>query len=164
MVDDVTISVQADPITRPAWGAFARRVEELGFAGLLVADHPGTGSAPFVALAAAATATDRIRLGSYVANAGVWEPIALAAQVATLDRISGGRAVLGVGAGHTPAEWTARGLPAPGAAARVDRLIELVDATRRLLRGERVTFDGAHVTLQDAQRRRRDRSRTTCRC
>ena len=70
MAGDVTIGVQADPAVQPGWVAFARRVEDLGFDSLLVADHPGSGSAPFVALAAAAAVTDRIALGSYVLNAG----------------------------------------------------------------------------------------------
>ena len=77
--------------------------------------------------------------------------MALACQIATLDVLSAGRAVLGVGAGHTPAEWTMRGLPHPSPAERVDRMIELTDTTRRLLRGEEVTFTGAHITLQCAR-------------
>lgn len=151
MAGNVTIGVQADPAEEPEWGAFARRVEEIGFDRLVVADHPGSGSAPFVALAAAAAVTDRLQLGSYVANAGAWEPIALASQIATLDVLSAGRAVLGIGAGHTPAEWTMRGLPYPSPAERVDRMIELIDTTRRLLLGDEVTFTGAHITLQHAQ-------------
>lgn len=148
MAGNVTIGVQADPAEEPEWGAFARRVEKLGFDGLVVADHPGSGSAPFVALAAAATVTHRLRLGSYVANAGAWEPIALASQVATLDLLSAGRAVLGVGAGHTPAEWTMRGLHYPSPAERVDRMIELLETTQRLLSDDEVTFTGEHITLQ----------------
>lgn len=151
MAGNVTIGVQADPAEEPEWAAFARRVEELGFEGLVVADHPGSGSAPFVALAAAAAVTDRLQLGSYVANAGAWEPIALASQIATLDVLSAGRAVLGVGAGHTPAEWTMRGLPYPSPAERVDRMVELIDTTRRLLLGEEVSFTGVHIALQRAR-------------
>jgi probable F420-dependent oxidoreductase len=151
MAGNVTIGVQADPAEEPEWGAFARRVEELGFAGLVVADHPGSGSAPFVALAAAAAVTDRLQLGSYVANAGAWEPIALASQIATLDVLSAGRALLGVGAGHTPTEWTMRGLPYPSPAERVERMVELVETTRRLLLGEETTFTGAHIALQGAR-------------
>lgn len=151
MAGDVTIGVQADPAEEPEWGAFARRVEEFGFGGLVVADHPGSGSAPFVALAAAAAVTDQLQLGSYVANAGAWEPIALASQIATLDVLSAGRAVLGVGAGHTPAEWTMRGLPYPTPAERVDRMIELIDTTQRLLLGDEVTFTGAHIALERAR-------------
>jgi alkanesulfonate monooxygenase SsuD/methylene tetrahydromethanopterin reductase-like flavin-dependent oxidoreductase (luciferase family) len=64
-------------------------------------------------LAAAAAATSRIRLGTYVVNAGAREPLHLASEVATLDVVSGGRAVFGAGAGHTPAEWTMFGRPYP---------------------------------------------------
>jgi alkanesulfonate monooxygenase SsuD/methylene tetrahydromethanopterin reductase-like flavin-dependent oxidoreductase (luciferase family) len=80
----------------------------------------------------------------------VWKPIALASEIATLDVLSAGRAVLGVGAGHTPAEWTMRGLPYPSPAERVEHMVELIDTTRRLLLGEEVTFSGAHIALQRA--------------
>jgi probable F420-dependent oxidoreductase len=151
MADELTARVQAVPTGATAWVRLARRIESLGFKGLLVADHPGSGPAPFVALAAAAAVTERIDLGTYVANAGVWEPLALASNVATLDVVSGGRAILGVGAGHTPAEWSMRGLPHPDGADRVARMVELIDTTRQLLAGEQVTFAGEHVTLAEAR-------------
>lgn len=147
---NVMIGVQATPGDAAEWCGLARRIEHLGLSGLLVADHPGSGAAPFVALGAAAAVTQRITLGSYVANAGVWEPLALSSAVTTLDLISGGRALLGVGAGHTPAEWTMRGLAYPTADARVQRMIELVDVTQRLLQGETVTFGGEHITADHA--------------
>ena len=151
MDEPIRFSLQAAP-TRPAeWVILAKRCERAGFAGLTVADHPGTGPAPFVSLAAAAAVTSKIRLGSYVANAGFWEPLALASEVATLDVISAGRAVLGVGAGHTPAEWTMRGLDYPPAAQRVERMIELIEVTRRLIAGEAVTFHGHHIRTEVAR-------------
>lgn len=128
----------------------AGEVERRGFDGLYVGDHPGSGPSPFVALAAAAAVTERITLGTCVLNAGMWEPVALASEVATLDVVSGGRAALGVGAGHTPAEWTSTGRPYPSPGARVERMVELVDVTRALLRGEPVTHRGNHFTLVDA--------------
>jgi probable F420-dependent oxidoreductase len=147
----ISFGVQAHPAaTGVGWTELARRVEELGFEALCVPDHPGSTSAPFVALAAAAGATSTLRLGTAVVNAGAWEPVALAAEVATLDVLSGGRAILGVGAGHTPAEWTMVGRTYPPAAERVARMVEVVDATRRLLRGETVTLDGDHVRLDGA--------------
>lgn len=138
----VRVSVQGRLKDRASWLELARSAEDAGFDGLYVADHPGTSSAPFVALAAAAVVTDRIRLGTYVANAGVWNPVALANEVATLDVISGGRAILGIGAGHTPTEWTAMGRPFPSSGQRVDRMIEVVRATQALLAGDVVTFEG----------------------
>lgn len=145
------VSVQASPRDRDSWLALATQVEAAGFEGLYVGDHPGVTADPFVALAAAAAVTDRIRLGTCVLNAGVWEPTTLANAVATVDLISRGRAVLGVGAGHTPQEWTARGVPFPSAGARVARMVELVEATYALLGStEPVSYTGDHVTLDDA--------------
>lgn len=146
----VRVAVQGRPKGRGSWLELAREVERAGFDGLYVADHPGATSAPFVALAAASAVTDRIRLGTCVVNAGMWEPLALANEIATLDVVSGGRAVLGVGAGHTPSEWTSTGRSYPSPGERVDRMIELVDTTRALLAGDTVSCRGRHVTLTDA--------------
>ena len=146
----VRVSVQGSPRDGASWLRFAAEIESAGFDGLFVADHPGSGPAPFVALAAAAGVTERIRLGTYVLNAGTWDPMKLACEAATLDVVSGGRAVLGVGAGHTPAEWTATGQRYPSPAGRVARMVELVTATQALLAGEPVSFRGEFFALVDA--------------
>jgi alkanesulfonate monooxygenase SsuD/methylene tetrahydromethanopterin reductase-like flavin-dependent oxidoreductase (luciferase family) len=90
-----TFSLQVVPEDAVEWLDTARRAEAMGFQALTTADHPGSCASPFVALAAAAAVTSRIKLGSYVVNAGIREPMLLAADVATLDVLSGGRAVLG---------------------------------------------------------------------
>jgi probable F420-dependent oxidoreductase len=133
--EDVPIrfNLQADLRSRTQWVALAESAETAGFETLYVADHPRSAAAPFVALAAAATVTERIRLGTYVANAGLWDPLLLATELATLDVLSEGRVVFGIGAGHTPAEWTDRDLDYPTASARVDRMIEVAIATRSWL-------------------------------
>jgi probable F420-dependent oxidoreductase len=131
-----TFSLQALPDDAAGWLDVARRAEEIGFEALYVADHPGSCAAPHVALAAAAAVTTRIKLGAYVANAGVREPILLASDVATLDVVSGGRAILGLGAGHTPAEWAAVGKVRPGVRARIDHCIAVAEQTRRMLAGD----------------------------
>lgn len=146
----VEVSVQAMPESRASWLALARAVEDGGFHSLYAADHPGSAASPFVSLAAAAAVTDRIQLGTCVVNAGVWEPLDLASAVATLDLVSDGRAVLGVGAGHTPQEWTSRGRRYPPAGERVTRLVELVEATAGLLAGGVTSYVGEHITLTDA--------------
>jgi len=129
-------ALQAQPQDAADWLDLARRAETAGFDTLLAADHPGSCAAPFVALAAAAAVTTRLRLGSYVSNAGVREPILLASDVATLDVVSGGRATLGLGAGHTPAEWAAVGRVRPDARGRVDHCIAVAEATTRMLGGD----------------------------
>ena len=83
-------------------------------------------------------------------NAGRWEPLVLATEVATLDVLSGGRSVLGIGAGHTPAEWSMAELEIPRPAARVARLKEVVEAVQSLLAGNEVSLSGAHVQLKEA--------------
>ncbi|AGZ39474.1 LLM class flavin-dependent oxidoreductase [Actinoplanes friuliensis] len=144
-------ALQAQPTDAADWLDLARRAEAAGFDTLLAADHPGACASPFVALAAAAAVTTTIRLGSYVSNAAVREPILLATDVATLDVVSGGRAVLGLGAGHTPAEWDAIGRTRPDVRGRVDRCIAVARATMALLAGEKVTVDTPELTMYAAE-------------
>jgi probable F420-dependent oxidoreductase len=133
-----TFSLQVQPENAAEWIDIARRAEAAGFAALYAADHPGACATPHVALAAAAAVTSTIKLGAYVVNAGVREPILLAADVATLDVVSGGRAILGIGAGHTPAEWLAVGKVRPDVNGRVDHCITVAEITRALLAGDKV--------------------------
>ena len=147
---NITFAVQGHPSSREDWLDLARDAETRGFEALSIADHPGTTASPFVALAAAAQVTDRLLLAPSVINAGAWEPLALAAEVATLDVLSDGRAMLGIGAGHTPSEWTQVGRPYPSAHQRIAHLEAVVGSVRRLLSGEVVTIDDATVHLRDA--------------
>jgi probable F420-dependent oxidoreductase len=148
----VTIfSLQAAPTDAESWLRLARRCEEAGFDALLAADHPGATASPFVALAAAAAVTSTLGLGSYVVNAGIREPILLAADVATLDLVSHGRARLGLGAGHTPAEWQAVGRERPDVAARVRRCLAVALAVRDLLDGEEVSVTTEELVVGSAR-------------
>lgn len=128
----------------------ARAAEDEGFAMVTAADHPGICASPAAVLGALAIATTTVRLCAYVTNAGTHEPLDLASDIATIDQLSGGRATLGLGAGHTPAEWTMYGRSYPTAAERVNRLVEIVEVTTRLLAGETVTFHGDHIHTVDA--------------
>lgn len=136
--DKIQVSVQAAPDDVESWTGLARRCEQVGCRALLVSDHPGTGPSPFVALAAAAGVTADLRLGSYVVNAGIRDPLLIASDVATLDVVSDGRAELGIGAGHTPAEWEMTGSSRPAPSERVQRLITMAGSIRQLLHGEAV--------------------------
>jgi probable F420-dependent oxidoreductase len=146
-----TFALQAQPADAASWLDLARRAEAAGFDTLQAPDHPGVCAAPYVALAAAAAVTSRITLSAYVANAGIREPLLLAVDVATLDVVSGGRARVGLGAGHTPAEWLAVGRERPGVSGRVDRCIAVAEAVRTLLDGETVTVHTAHLDAHEAR-------------
>ncbi|MFD0485418.1 TIGR03621 family F420-dependent LLM class oxidoreductase [Kineococcus sp. GCM10028916] len=134
----IHVSLQASPQDAASWVDLARRCEDAGFRALLVSDHPGSGPSPFIALAAAATATATLRLGTYVLNAGIRDALLIAADTATLDVVSSGRAGVGIGAGHTPAEWEMTGRTRPDAAGRIRHLIDVAGAVRTLLDGETV--------------------------
>jgi alkanesulfonate monooxygenase SsuD/methylene tetrahydromethanopterin reductase-like flavin-dependent oxidoreductase (luciferase family) len=104
-----------------------------------------------VSLAAAAAVTDRIDLGTYVSQAGVREPVHVVTDAAALAVLAPDRVILGLGAGHNPAEWQQIGRERPSAGDRAARLDEFVDVTARLARGETVTHDSAHLSLRDAR-------------
>lgn len=103
----------------------AVRAERAGFDSFLVADLPG-GLSPFVALAAVAHATSTITLGTFVLAAGLWDPRTIARELASLDRVSGGRTEIGLGTG-LPLPPLAGIIP-PTRAERVTRLVETVEA------------------------------------
>ena len=129
------------------WADKARTVERLGYSVLLVPDHLAELLAPFPALAAAAAATTRLRVGTAVLNNDFRHPVLTAREAATLDVLSGGRLELGLGAGHMRSEYEQAGLPFEPAATRIERLGEAVVIVKRLLEGESVTFGGRHYRV-----------------
>ncbi|MFI2032593.1 LLM class F420-dependent oxidoreductase [Streptomyces buecherae] len=118
--------------TGEAWRDKCRRAEALGYDVLLVPDHLGM-PAPFPALIAAAEATERPRVGTFVLNAGFWNPALLAREVATCDQLTGGRLELGLGTGYVKAEHDAAGLPWGSPRERVDHLERTLTELDRLL-------------------------------
>jgi probable F420-dependent oxidoreductase len=119
-----------DAIDAETVGAVARRAEELGFADLWVTentlDHVMCFD-PVVALSYAATATSRIRLGASVVVLAIHSPLLVAHQWATLDHLSGGRAILGVGLGRAH-HYRQFGVPEEGRVRRSREAIELIRA------------------------------------
>jgi probable F420-dependent oxidoreductase len=128
----------------------ARRVEELGYQELYSFDHIGTID-PFVPLVVAAAATERLRVGPLVLNNELHHPVLLARTAATVDRLSGGRLVLGLGTGYDESEHRSIGAPIRPPRARVDRFAESLAVLRALLDDGSVDFDGEHhhVHLDD---------------
>ncbi|WP_225095616.1 TIGR03619 family F420-dependent LLM class oxidoreductase [Streptomyces sp. CoH27] len=116
----------------------ARTAEDLGFdhviaSGHLLAGDVGVTPDPLVLLSAVAGATRRIRLVTSVLVLPLYDPVVLAHQTATLDRLSRGRFVLGVGTGWYTAEFAAVGASFAGRGRRSDEQLAVV---RRLWRGE----------------------------
>ncbi|HUQ79143.1 MAG TPA: LLM class flavin-dependent oxidoreductase [Patescibacteria group bacterium] len=120
----------------------------------LLSDEGAAGDAKFEAwttLAAAAAITSHVRLGLLVAANTIRHPSLTAKLAITLDHISGGRAILGIGSGWFEQEHEAFGIEfGHGFGERLDRLGESVDVVRRLLDGERFSHDGRFYRLHDA--------------
>jgi probable F420-dependent oxidoreductase len=135
-----------------AWFEKARRIEDLGFATMVVPDTLPYSFAPFTALAAASGVTSSLRLGTYVVANDYRHPVMLAKDAATLDFICGGRLELGIGAGrpNAAADYAMLGQPFASGGVRVDRLHEALQIIKPLLRGETVEFTGAHYAVSHA--------------
>jgi F420-dependent oxidoreductase-like protein len=101
----------------------------------------------WTALAALAQATSRVKLGVLVTGNGYREPTVLAKQATTVDHISGGRLVFGIGAGWHEYESKAFGLPLPSVKERLDRLEEAAHLVKLLWTADRPSFAGKYYKL-----------------
>lgn len=113
-----------------------------------LADFQFLQTVPFLARLSAEA--EGMSVGSAVLLAPLYPPVMLAEEIATLDVMTGGRFVLGVGAGYRDAEFDAFGIPR---SQRLGRLSETVALLRQLWAGMPVTFHGKHLHLEDAQLR-----------
>lgn len=141
--------------------ALARLADAEGWHGLWYADHymPNTGTEEvrlgdthecWSVLPAIAAVTERLRVGSLVAPTSVHHPAILANRARTLDHLSNGRLVVGIGAGWQINEHRAYGIELEAPATRVDRFEEAIQIIRSLFANERTNFDGDHYTIIDA--------------
>lgn len=155
------VGVQLPEVERevrwPELRDMARAAEAVGFDSIWVGDHllyrdPGIGArAPWEAwsvLAALAAVTDRVELGPLVASVSFHNPAMLAKKAATVDEISGGRLILGLGAGWNEVEYRAFGFPFDH---RVDRFEEAFTIIRGLLRDGHVDFAGRWYEARDCE-------------
>jgi probable F420-dependent oxidoreductase len=110
----------------------ARRAESIGFEVILLPDHLGF-TAPLVPLVAIAQAAPSVQVSNLVLNAAFYRPALLARDLASVDSASGGRLIIGLGAGYVEDEFVAAGLPFPSPGERVRLLTEHVTEIRRLL-------------------------------
>lgn len=135
------------------WRDKVRRAEALGYATILLPDTLGPGLGVLPALAAAAFATTKLRLGSWVLVGDRRNPVQLARDAATVDLLSDGRLELGLGAGRPGFERENQmmGMPVESPAERVAGLAELVDLLKPLLAGEEVTAAGSRYQFTSAK-------------
>jgi probable F420-dependent oxidoreductase len=154
------VGVQLPEVERdvrwPEVVSMARAAEEVGFESIWLGDHllyrndgrPERGPwDAWTTLAALAASTERVRLGPLVA-CGAFHPAGIIARMAaSIDEVSRGRFVLGIGAGWNETEFRAFGVPFEERASRFEETFTIV---RRLLAGERVTFVGRFARVEEA--------------
>src|SRR4029453_6095540 len=155
-----SVGVQLPEVERdvrwPEIVSMARAAEAIGFDSIWVGDHllyRGDGRPErgpwdaWTTLAALAASTERVRLGPLVACAAFHPPGIIARMAASIDEVSRGRFVLGIGAGWNETEFRAFGVPFEERASRFEGGFTVI---RRLLPGERVTFLGRFARVEDA--------------
>jgi alkanesulfonate monooxygenase SsuD/methylene tetrahydromethanopterin reductase-like flavin-dependent oxidoreductase (luciferase family) len=153
------VGVQLPEVERsvpwPEMVAMARAAEAAGFDSIWLGDHllydlpNGDVRGPWeawTALAALAAVTERVELGPLVASTSFHAPAMLAKLAATVDAISGGRLILGLGAGWNQREYTAFGFPYDK---RVSRFEEAFTIIRELVRTGRSDFSGTYYDVAD---------------
>ena len=144
----------------PRWTdilAMARAAESMGFTTVWVSDHVGFGDPAgdwsgawesWTLLSALAAATQRVELGTYVLAAPFRQPALLAKMAETLDEISGGRVILGLGAGWNEEEFTSYGVPFDD---RFDRFEDALRIVTSMLREGRSTYEGPTAYTRSAR-------------
>lgn len=154
------VGVQLPEVERavrwPEVRQMAQTAEDVGFDSLWVGDHllyrrPDGNVGPWevwTTLAALAEATQRVEIGPLVASTSFHSPPMLAKLAATVDEISGGRLILGLGAGWNEPDYTAYGFPYDQ---RVSRFEEAFTIIRTLLREGRIDFSGKFYTARDCE-------------
>jgi F420-dependent oxidoreductase-like protein len=152
----ISITIEAqEGLTWPLWKRFVTEVENLGYAGLFRSDHFPVDTAALelvVSLSYLADHTQRLHFGSLVAPLSFRDPVMLARQAAALDDLSGGRLVLGLGAGWVEQEHQVWGYQLGNVSTRSARFKEGLEVITQLLRSdEPVTYEGQFYQLHEAR-------------
>jgi len=112
------------------WADIAKQAEDLGYVSLQIDDHYTKQLAPVPALMAAACATKTLKVGTLVAGNDFRNPVVFAKEAATIDMLSDGRFMMGLGAGWMKEDYTITGIPQDDAMTRINRLEEAIDVMR----------------------------------
>ncbi|MER7007422.1 TIGR03621 family F420-dependent LLM class oxidoreductase [Dactylosporangium sp. NPDC000555] len=135
-----------------AWRDRVRKIEDLGFHTVAIADHVGDGWSmdPVTMMTIAAEATTTLRVSTSVLCNDFYHPFFLHRSISNLDVISQGRVTIGLGAGWRPLDYSVSGVRFDPAPVRVARLAESVAVLKGLFAGERFTFEGEHFSIEEA--------------
>jgi 5,10-methylenetetrahydromethanopterin reductase len=140
------IGVTLQGVDPPArFTGMVREIERMGYDHLWITDSSLHARDAFVYLTLAAGQSERLRLGTNCTHPHTRHPAVTANALASVNEVSGGRAILGVGAGDSPVEELGKPL------ARLSEVRSMLDFARRLYSGERFDYEGAHFTVHSGQ-------------
>jgi probable F420-dependent oxidoreductase len=131
------------------WADLARNAEALGYDSFQIDDHFGQMLAATPAIMAAASATEKILVGHHVAGVDFRNPVSFAKEAATIDLLSDGRFMMGIGAGWSKDDYAVAGIDQQNALTRIERLSEAVDIFRGLWGAEKFAFEGKHFHVAE---------------
>ena len=137
----------ASAIPAPRLTEVARGAEALGFDGMFVADHLRDMLGPIAVMTHVSAVTEKLRVGVAVMNNDLRHPAVTAQELAAIDQLSGGRLIVGIGAGWAEPEYRMAGLRYDPAGARIDRLEEAIAVYKGLFSGP-VDHVGANYQVQ----------------
>ncbi len=131
------------------WSDIARQAEDLGYVSLQIDDHFGNQLSPVPAIMAAACATSTLHVGPLVAGVDFRNPVVFAKECATIDLLSEGRFILGIGAGWLKDDYAIAGIDQASAETRIERLGEAVAIMRGLWGEGKFSFAGKHYSVAE---------------
>lgn len=141
-----------EPFEGSTWAESARELEAIGYSTVYLPDHLHSPWGPIATMAAIAASTSTIRVAPLVLACDLRNPAVVAKELASIDAMSGGRLVVGLGAGYNPLDYTRSGIDMQAPGVRVSRLIEYTALLRAIFTappGASVDFHGDHFVVSD---------------
>ena len=141
--------VQIHSLPIDSWRDDVRQLEAMGFDSVFVPDHFGDQWDPTTSLAAIAGATEKLNVGSLVYDVDYRHPVVFAKAAATLQVMSAGRHIFGIGAGWMETDYVEAGMPYDRPGIRISRLEEALKIITSMWENEKTTFDGEYYSTKE---------------
>jgi len=129
------------------WAEELREIEALGYSSVYFPDHFGGQWDPLAGAMAAATATERLRVGTLVCDVDYRHPVVLAKSAATIQLTSAGRLELGLGAGWMKSDYDQAGMTYDSHGVRIERLEEALQICKSMWKNDETSFEGRHYRI-----------------
>jgi probable F420-dependent oxidoreductase len=141
--------VQIHSLPADSWQADVRQIESMGYDSIFVPDHFGNQWDPTTSLAAISAATEKLNVGSLVYDVDYRHPVVFAKAAATLQVMSAGRHIFGLGAGWMETDYVEAGMQYDRPGIRIARLQEALEIITSMWENEKTTFEGEYYSTKE---------------